>query len=364
MADRDALAAVIAAIPAAAPLCGVVHAAGVLDDGVIGSLTPARVESVMRPKADGAWHLHELTQHMDLDTFVLFSSVAGIVGSAGQGNYAAANTFLDALAAHRQGLSLPATSLAWGTWEQAGGMAGQLAEADRQRMAREGFRLISDAEGLAMLDAATAATEALLVPAPLDLPRLRDRGAGLPPLLSGLVRPVRRAAGHVSAAAGGRSGLAARLAGLGAAEQAAVVREVVLAQAAQVLGMAGPEAVDAVRSFRELGFDSLTAVELRNQLNAVTGLRLPATLVFDYPTPDALAGFVRAGLLGDGDAAQAGAGDARDGGGGRGSAGDRGDGVPVPRRGPQCAGAVGAGGRRPGCDRGVSRRPGLGRGRV
>ncbi|HEV3289871.1 MAG TPA: type I polyketide synthase, partial [Streptosporangiaceae bacterium] len=303
VADRDALAGVIASVPMAAPLTGVVHAAGALADATIGSLTAARVEFVMRPKADGAWHLHELTAGLDLSMFVLFSSVAGIMGSAGQGNYAAANTFLDALAAHRQGLGLAGASLAWGTWEQAEGMAGRLSEVDRRRMAREGFRPISEAEGLALLDAAAAAGAALLVLAPLNLAALRGRGAGLPPLLSGLVRPARRAAGRVPGDGGEGGGLAARLAGLAGADRDEAVLQVVRAQAALVLGMTGPEAVDIARPFRDLGFDSLTAVELRNQLSAVTGLRLPATLVFDYPTPQALAGFVRAGLLGEGAAA-------------------------------------------------------------
>ncbi|HEV3293728.1 MAG TPA: type I polyketide synthase, partial [Streptosporangiaceae bacterium] len=300
VADRDALAGVIASVPAAAPLTGVVHAAGVLADATIGSLTRARVEPVMRPKADGAWHLHELTAGLDLSMFVLFSSVAGIMGSAGQGNYAAANTFLDTLAAHRRELGLAAVSLAWGTWEQAEGMAGRLSEVDRRRMAREGFRPIGEAEGLALLDAAAAMGEALLVLAPLDMAALRGRGAGLPPLLSGLVRPARRAASRVLGDADDGGGLAARLAEMAEADRDEAVLQVVLAQAAVVLGMTGPEAVDITRPFRDLGFDSLTAVELRNQLNAVTGLRLPATLVFDYPTPQALAGFVRAGLLGGG----------------------------------------------------------------
>jgi acyl transferase domain-containing protein/NADPH:quinone reductase-like Zn-dependent oxidoreductase/acyl carrier protein len=297
VADREALAGVIAAVPESAPLRGVVHTAGVLDDATIGSLTAARVEAVLRPKAGGAWYLHELTADLELSMFALFSSVAGVVGSAGQGNYAAANTFLDALAAHRRERGLAGVSLAWGTWEHPGGMAGLLTDADRQRMTREGFRPISPTRGLALFDAAAATTEPLLVAAPLDLPGLRRRGAGLPPLLSGLVRPARRAAGPEKPAADGNS-LTARLTGRPAAEQEEMVREVVLAQAALVLGMPGPEAVDATRPFRDLGFDSLTAVELRNQLTGVTGLRLPATLVFDYPTPHKLARFIQTALLG------------------------------------------------------------------
>jgi polyketide synthase 12 len=290
--DRDQLAGVIAGVPAQAPLAGVVHAAGVLDDAVTGSLTPARVRAVMQPKAAGAWHLHELTRHLDLGMFVLFSSVAGIWGSPGQGNYAAASTFLDALAAYRRGLGLAAVSLAWGPWQLPAGMAGQLRPADWQRMARQGLRPLAGADGLALLDAAPAAGDALLVPALLDLARLRGRGE-LPPLLSGLAGP---AAGQPAAA--DRGGLAARLAAMAPGGQAQAVRDLVLAQAAQVLGMTRLEPADAGRSFRELGFDSLTAVELRNRLGTATGLRLPATAVFDYPTPGILAEFARAELVG------------------------------------------------------------------
>jgi polyketide synthase 12 len=240
--------------------------------------------------------LHELTAGMDLDMFVLFSSVAGIWGNPGQGNYAAANTFLDALAAHRRTLGLPATSLAWGPWQQPSGMTGQLTSADWQRMSRQGFRPLADAEGLALLDAATAAADTLLVPAPIDITALRDAVGTLPPLLSALVRrAARRAAAAPGAAASGAgacAGLAATLAALPPADQHTAIRTLILTQAALVLGMTGPDAIDATRSFRELGIDSLTAVELRNRLNATTTLRLPAAVVFDYPTPDVLATYI------------------------------------------------------------------------
>jgi acyl transferase domain-containing protein/acyl carrier protein len=299
VADREALAEVIAAIPAGTPLRGVVHTAGVLADGLIGSLGPERVAAVMRPKADGAWHLHELTREMDLEMFVLFSSVAGILGGAGQGNYAAANTFLDALAAHRRGLGLAGVSLAWGAWEQVGGMAGQLVQAGRRRMARAGLGALADAEGLALLDAAVGTADALLVPARLDIARLRGHGAAVPPLLSGLVRQVRQAGGRRQDGASGPGDLAARLAGLTEAEQDAALLQIVLTQTALVLGMAGPDAVDASRPFRDLGFDSLAAVELRNQLVVACGLPLPATVLFSYPNPAALAAYLRARTVKD-----------------------------------------------------------------
>src|SRR5215469_14459322 len=225
VADRSALAEVVGAVPGGR-LRGVVHAAGVVDDGVIGSLSPARLDAVMGPKADAAWHLHELTADLDLDAFVLFSSMAGVVGSPGQGNYAAANAFLDGLAAHRRDLGLAGVSLAWGAWEQAGGMAGRLGHADRARMTRDGFGLLADEDGLALLDAGAGAGHTLLVAARLDPAGLGGLPGGVPPLLSGLVRgPARRAAAGPGAGGGG---LAERLAGLGEADRDQVVREVVL----------------------------------------------------------------------------------------------------------------------------------------
>ncbi|WP_435126778.1 type I polyketide synthase [Actinacidiphila sp. bgisy144] len=296
-ADRDRLAEVLHGLP----LTGVVHAAGVLDDGLVSALTPDRLESVLRPKVDAAWNLHELTRDLDLDTFVLFSSTAGVLGNAGQANYAAGNTFLDALAAYRHRQGLPAVSLAWGPWED--GMAGALSDVDRLRMARQGLRPLSAPDGLALLDGAPRTGHALLVAAALDLAALRGAGE-VPPLLAGLLpqtrhglAPTRRTAAAL--AAGGRSALAARLAGLGPDERTEAVLRIVATQAALVLGMAGPEAVDTRRSFRDVGFDSLTSVELRNRLNTATGLRLPATAVFDHPTPAALAHRVRAELLGE-----------------------------------------------------------------
>ncbi|WP_086666087.1 type I polyketide synthase [Lentzea kentuckyensis] len=278
VSDRDALARLLAEIPAAHPLTAIVHTAGVLDDGVIGSLTPERLRNVLRPKVDGGWHLHELTAGLDLRAFVVFSSVAGVFGAAGQGNYAAANAFADELARHRQDLGLPATSLAWGPWTPEVGMTTALSDEDRSRMTRSGTGLLSVAQGLALFDAAMAANEPVAVPVLLDLPALRATGE-LPALLHGLVRTsVRRPV--ISFA-----GLADRLQGLTGEARREVLLDLVSAQVAFVLGHAGGTTVDPDRQFQDMGFDSMTSVELRNRLGGETGLRLPATLLFDYPTP-------------------------------------------------------------------------------
>ncbi|MCC3770412.1 type I polyketide synthase, partial [Streptomyces sp. UNOC14_S4] len=299
VADREALAAVLADVPAAHPLTAVVHTAGVLDDGTIGSLTPERVDRVMRPKVDAAWNLHELTQGLDLAAFVLFSSSSGVFGGPGQGNYASANAFLDALAQHRRAAGLSATALAWGLWA-GGGMGGTLDEADISRMRRAGLPPLPVAEGLDLLDTALRMRDAAVVPMRVDTAALRTVAASgvISPLLRGLVRvPVRRAA--EAGTTGDATGLAGRLVGLSPAEQERALLDLVRGQVAAVLGYAGAETVGSGRAFKELGFDSLTAVELRNSLNAVTGLRLPATLIFDYPDPAVLARHLRAELVGD-----------------------------------------------------------------
>ncbi|MFE7510310.1 SDR family NAD(P)-dependent oxidoreductase, partial [Streptomyces sp. NPDC057540] len=291
-ADREALAALVASVPAEHPLTAVVHTAGVLDDGVVTALTAERLDTVVRPKAEAAFHLHELTAGLDLAAFVVYSSVSGLIGAAGQANYAAANTFLDALAHHRHALGLPATALAWGLWGQ-GGMGEKLAGSDLARMARSGVVAMTEAEGLALFDAAFGRPEPLLVPARLDLAAVRSRAAadGVPPLLRGLVRaPLRRVA---AAAPAGGGGLAAELAGLDEAGQRRRITDLVREQAAAVLGHASAAAVDVTSGFKDLGFDSLSAVELRNRINAATGLRLSATLVFDYPSPQALVAHLR-----------------------------------------------------------------------
>ena len=285
-ADAEAVARLLSAVPADHPLTAVVHAAGVLDDGVLGSLTPERLDTVLRPKVDAAWHLHRLTSELDLSAFVLFSSTSGTLGNAGQANYAAANAFLDALAQRRHARGLPAVSLAWGLWADTSGMTAGL---DGARLARRGMRPLSAAEGLELFDTALAAGRPALMPAGLDLAEMRAQatGAEVPPILRVLVKVPARRSG-----ADGPS-LAQRLAGLGAEEQHALLLDLVRTQVAAVLGHGSAQAVDPKRPFKELGFDSLTAVEFRNRLRGGAGLALPATLVFDYPTPDALARHLR-----------------------------------------------------------------------
>ncbi|MFF1909814.1 SDR family NAD(P)-dependent oxidoreductase, partial [Kitasatospora sp. NPDC058218] len=289
VADRAAVDALVARHPVGA----VVHAAGVLDDGVVGSLTPERLAAVLRPKVDAAWNLHEATKDLELSAFVVFSSVAGTFGSAGQANYAAGNAFLDALARHRRAAGLPGVSLAWGPWTQDGGMTGALGDADIERMTRAGMPPLLPEQALALFDAATSHEEPSVLPVRLDLAALRARGE-VPAFLRGLVRvPVRR-----SATSGAAAELVGRLSGLGADQRREALLDVVRAQIALVLGHVGVAEVEATKAFQDLGFDSLTAVELRNRLAAVTGLRLPATVVFDYPSAEALVRFLMAELLG------------------------------------------------------------------
>jgi acyl transferase domain-containing protein/acyl carrier protein len=287
VSEREQLQVLLSSIPPEFPLGAVIHAAGALDDGVIASLSPERLDRVLAPKAHAAWHLHELTEHLDLEAFVMFSSVAATIGSPGQGNYAASNAFLDALAVHRRRRGLPAISMAWGFWEQLSELTGDLSEADLARMRRVGLKPLSSAEGLKLFDAALNSDEALVLPIHLDIPRLRAqaRSGPLPPLLRGLISvPPRRTADSGS--------LARKLAGVPEAERESVALELIRTHIATVLGHTSPASVDPQLTFKELGFDSLTAVELRNRLNTATDLHLPATLIFDYPSPGRLAPYL------------------------------------------------------------------------
>ncbi|MEU8775882.1 type I polyketide synthase [Streptomyces sp. NPDC048606] len=294
--DRESLAGVLAAIPAEHPLTGVVHTAGVLDDTVLSDLTPERLEKVLAPKVDAAWNLHELTKDLDLSAFVLYSSIAGLIGNAGQANYAAGNTFLDALAQYRQANGLPGTSLAWGLWAQASTISGSLEEADLRRLARLGLLPLSSSDAMDLFDAAPGTGEPVLAVTRLALEALRKQGDRLLPLLRDLAPAGPRravAGGGAGSGAEGGPSLAERLGALPEEERVTALTDLVRAQVAAVLGHADHSGIDADRAFQELGFDSLTAVELRNQLNAATGLRLPSTLVFDYPNPAALAAYLR-----------------------------------------------------------------------
>ncbi|MEV6131744.1 type I polyketide synthase [Streptomyces violaceusniger] len=294
VSDRADLAALLATVPAEHPLVAVVHTAGVLDDCVLSSLTDERTDRVLRPKADAAWWLHELTREADLSAFVLFSSVVGVLGNPGQSNYGAANAFLDALAELRRGQGLAAQSLAWGLWAETGRMTEHLDPTElRRRLARTGVSPLSTAHGLALLDAALGRPDAVLVAARLDTAASRSADAG--PMLRGLMpAPLRRV---VDDGAAGAS-LAERLAAMPEAARERTVMELVQRQTALVLGHDRPDAIRMDRAFKEIGFDSLGAVQLRNRLGAETGLRISASVVFDHPTPLALATHLRGELLG------------------------------------------------------------------
>ncbi|WP_201776547.1 type I polyketide synthase [Allosalinactinospora lopnorensis] len=293
-ADRDALAELMASVPEGRPLTAVVHAAGVLDDAPLLSLTAEQVDRVLRPKVDAALNLHELTEQRNLSAFVLFSSAAGIVGGAGQGNYAAANAFLDALAHNRHAHGLAAVSLAWGLWEPSSGMISHLDDADLARMRRGGFAPMPAEHGLALLDTALVLGRPFLVPARLDAAALSADPGPQPSVLRDLL-PSR----HTSAtgADDDRPDLAQRLGDMPETDRDRFLLDLVRGHVARVLGHGDPESVQPGRSFVENGCDSLTAVELRNRIGAATGLRLPATLLFDHPTPTALAARLRDDLL-------------------------------------------------------------------
>ncbi|MET7766653.1 SDR family NAD(P)-dependent oxidoreductase [Streptomyces sp. NPDC005393] len=293
VADAATLADLIAGIDPAHPLTGVVHAAGVLDDAVVTSQTPERLARVWAAKAVAAANLHAATAHLRLAMFVMFSSAAGVVGSPGQANYAAANAYCDALATHRQAMGLPAVSVAWGLWADASGMTGHLAEADLARMVRSGIAAMSSEQALGLLDAACWHGD----PQPAAV-HLNVRALAAQPVdtLPALLRALTDSGTHARrTAATGRpaAGLIAQLAAVPPDERHRVLLSLVRTQAAAVLGHADADAVHSGTPFKDMGFDSLTAVELRNRLAAATGLRLPATFIFRHPTPSAIADELR-----------------------------------------------------------------------
>ncbi|MFI6644824.1 SDR family NAD(P)-dependent oxidoreductase [Streptomyces sp. NPDC050504] len=294
VSDPAQVTELIASLP---HLKGVIHTAGTLQDATLTNQTPSHLHTALAPKADAAWHLHHATAHLDLTHFVLYSSAAATLDSAGQANYAAANAFLDALAHHRTTQNLPAHSLAWGLWAQKSTMTTHLTDSDVEQIARSGVRALSAEEGAALFDSAVSGSDPALLPVKLDLKALRNRPGVLPALLNGLVRPVARRA-TASATAGGADTLAHRLLRMPPPERRRLLLDLVRTHVAGILGHDGAEAVDGGRAFKDLGFDSLASVALRNRLGAAVGVKLPVTLVFDHPTPTALAEFLLAELGG------------------------------------------------------------------
>lgn len=295
MSDRAAVTALLSAVTR--PLVAVFHLAAALDDGVLGALTPARLHAVLSPKVDGAWTLHELTRDKNLAAFVLFSSITGLVGSAGQGNYAAANTFLDALAAYRQASGLPALALAWGTWGSVGGAA-RLPLAEQQRLLSRGLVPLTPQEGLRAMDAALLRGEPLLIPASLDLSALQRHAGGesVPPLFRRQVQASTQPEAEAVEAAGH---LAGQLMNRREEDRLGLLLERVRAEAEAVLHLSAVRTPLPEQPLREFGLDSLTALELRNRLGKLTSLQLPATFIFDYPTLGAISRELLKRLLGE-----------------------------------------------------------------
>jgi NADPH:quinone reductase-like Zn-dependent oxidoreductase/acyl carrier protein len=293
VSDRSQIQELIASVPPEQPLRGVIHAAGILDDGVFEKLTPARMDSVLAPKVDGAWHLHEVTRDLDLEMFALFSSVSSVFGAPGQGNYAAANAFLDALASRRCVEGRATTSMAWGPWQKATGMTSHLERLDLTRIADTGMVALSTEQGLELFDAAHAGAHALVIPVHMNRGTLRRlaRGEEVPPMMRGLIQAQTRQAVE------SRS-LAQRLLEMPEGEREYLLLDLVRTHAAMVLGHSSSEHMPPQRPFKDLGLDSLASVELRNRLSRATGLRLPATLIFDQPTPAELAKYIE-GLMTD-----------------------------------------------------------------
>lgn len=287
VSDRDQLQLVLQTIPAAHPLTAVVHIAGITDDALLSDLTSERISAVLQPKADAAWHLHELTKECNLSAFVMFSSIAGVIGGAGQGNYAASNAFLDGLAEYRAARGLPATSIAWGLWDQNSTITEKLSDEDRRRITRAGFLPVSAERGLAIFDMAVGSGAATVVAAPLDLHAMREHAESASPLMQRLLGTVNRPKARDSIAKA-----------VDLNDETAVLDQV-QTEAARALGLETSQNIPPGSPFTELGFDSLLSMELRNRLSTVLAVQLPATAVYDYPTPAALAAFVAGKASGD-----------------------------------------------------------------
>ncbi|MFE3876605.1 type I polyketide synthase [Kitasatospora sp. NPDC059146] len=296
--DRAALAGLLRSIPGEHPLTAVVHAAGATDDGLLTALTPERLDAVLRPKVDAAWHLHELTRSLGLDAFVLFSSASGVLGTAGQANYAAANAFLDALARQRHAEGLPGLSLAWGMWAERSALTERLNTQQTAKLERNGFGALSAEQALDLFDTARMMiTEPVLVPVRLDPVAVRGRAerGQVPSLLREPVAEPTPAAAAAAVPASAvptadpAAGFAQRLRAMPESERRRALLDLVRTHAAVVLAESGPEDIDPGQGFVDLGFDSLANLELQDRLQEATGLQLPSTLVFDHPTATALA---------------------------------------------------------------------------
>ncbi|MFJ3933952.1 type I polyketide synthase, partial [Streptomyces sp. NPDC090029] len=287
--DRQAVAALLDEFP----VTSVIHAAGTLDDAVVDSLTLPQLDRVLRVKAEGARHLHELTLDRDLDDFILFSSISGVLGIPGQGNYAPGNAYLDALADHRRSLGLPATSYAWGPWAGDGMAAIGAVE---ERLSRHGVPTLDPGQALAVLFRPEPRAAVMVAAFEWDRFRLAYAEARRRPLIEDLPEVLALAAPETGDSP--ETSAAARLRSIPAHQRSAAVLDLVRAQVAAVLGRADAAGIDAGRPFRDIGFDSLTGVELRNRLQSETGVRLPSSLVFDYPSPAAVAHFLASELLG------------------------------------------------------------------
>lgn len=299
VADREQLRLLIDSIPADRPLTAVIHLAGATDDAVITALDERKLQHALRPKVDGAWNLHELTEDRDLSAFVLFSSASAILGGPGQGNYAAANAFLDALAGYRRRLGLPAVSLAWGLWAQRSEITAKLAESDRARLADSGMLPLGNDEAMALFDAAMRSSESLLAPLSFDAAAMRRSASSVAPILSTAVGARPRPAAARRAAE--EPTLRRRLADLPDGDRVSAVAQALRGEVASVLGHSDTGEINDTALFRDLGFDSLASVDLRNRLSRLTGLQLPATVVFDHPTVQGLSAFLADRIAAAGD---------------------------------------------------------------
>jgi acyl transferase domain-containing protein/NAD(P)-dependent dehydrogenase (short-subunit alcohol dehydrogenase family) len=280
------------------PLRGIVHAAGVLDDGILEQQTWSRFAGVMAPKVCGAWNLHRLTLSSELDFFVLFSAAAALIGSPGQGNYAAANAFMDGLAHHRKAKGLPALSIDWGAWAEAG-MAARLAKKDAERWTERGLRPIRLDQGMAKLGELLFSSHVQIVAAPIDWSKMfaRTRSGQPPSFFLEVVEPSKTPISTDGEAAMDEDNFVRRLAAEPAARRFAILKTHVESAASRALGTTAGRSLDPLRPLHELGLDSLMSVELRNSLATSLGHSLSPTLLFDYPTVESVTQYLANNVL-------------------------------------------------------------------